>query len=153
MVAQAIAAPDGEVNNKGREGWGPPEKTRPFQLERRSIFSPSNPPTIPLVPPNPASPRPPPPHRPSSPGTALSGIELAGGSKRLQVQWVPGVAPDTTALRCLDWDRDRFDIEFALTDGTTYNSYLIFGAGATALVDASHEKFRGLYLPGQAAAG
>lgn len=30
--------------------------------------------------------------------------------------------------------------------GTTYNSYLIFGADKTALVDASHEKFRGLYM-------
>jgi flavorubredoxin len=30
--------------------------------------------------------------------------------------------------------------------GTTYNSYLIFGEEKTALVDASHEKFRGLYL-------
>ena len=32
-----------------------------------------------------------------------------------------------------------------LQEGTTYNSYLIFG-DKTALVDASHEKFRGLYL-------
>lgn len=30
--------------------------------------------------------------------------------------------------------------------GTTYNSYLIYGADKTALVDASHEKFRGLYM-------
>ena len=34
----------------------------------------------------------------------------------------------------------------SLQNGTTYNSYIIFGAEATALVDASHEKFRGLYL-------
>ena len=34
---------------------------------------------------------------------------------------------------------------FCLQEGTTYNSYLIFG-DKTALVDASHEKFRGLYL-------
>lgn len=33
-----------------------------------------------------------------------------------------------------------------LPQGTTYNSYLIFGADKTALVDASHEKFRGLYM-------
>jgi flavorubredoxin len=33
-----------------------------------------------------------------------------------------------------------------LEKGTTYNSYLIFGEEFTALVDASHEKFRGLYL-------
>ena len=55
---------------------------------------------------------------------------------------MPDVGADTHALRCLDWDRDRFDIEFGLSDGTTYNSYLIFG-DRTALVDASHEKFRG----------
>ena len=108
-------------------------------------------------------------------------MDLSGTSKRLQLQTVPGVAADTVALRCLDYDRDRFDIEFALTgapggaagggrpgertttknsppprppppDGTTYNSYLIFGADAVALVDASHEKFRELYLPAVRAA-
>ena len=40
----------------------------------------------------------------------------------------------------------RFDIEFSLTEGTTYNAYLIFGEDKTALVDASHEKFRGLFM-------
>lgn len=55
------------------------------------------------------------------------------------------IAAGTTALRCLDWDRDRFDIEFGLQNGTTYNSYLIRG-DRTALVDASHEKFRELYM-------
>ncbi|HEY9752906.1 MAG TPA: diflavin flavoprotein A, partial [Coleofasciculaceae cyanobacterium] len=55
------------------------------------------------------------------------------------------IAEDTTALRCLDWDRDRFDIEFALENGTTYNSFLIRGE-KVALVDTSHEKFRQLYL-------
>jgi flavorubredoxin len=34
-----------------------------------------------------------------------------------------------------------------LQNGTTYNSYLIFGGDKTALVDVSHEKFRGLYMP------
>ena len=32
--------------------------------------------------------------------------------KRLQVQ-VLDIAENTVAMRCLDWDRDRFDIEFA----------------------------------------
>jgi len=32
-----------------------------------------------------------------------------------------------------------------LEKGTTYNSYVIYG-DKTALVDASHEKFRGLYM-------
>lgn len=55
------------------------------------------------------------------------------------------IADDTTAIRSLDWDRDRFDIEFELQNGTTYNSFLIRGE-KTALVDTSHEKFRALYL-------
>lgn len=55
------------------------------------------------------------------------------------------VATDTTAIRSLDWDRDRFDIEFGLRNGTTYNSFIIRGA-KTALVDTSHEKFRQLYM-------
>lgn len=55
------------------------------------------------------------------------------------------VADDTISIRSLDWDRDRFDIEFGLQEGTTYNSFLIFGE-KTCLVDASHEKFRDLYM-------
>jgi flavorubredoxin/flavin reductase (DIM6/NTAB) family NADH-FMN oxidoreductase RutF len=55
------------------------------------------------------------------------------------------IATDTTAIRSLDWDRDRFDIEFGLQNGTTYNSFLIRGE-KIALVDTSHEKFRQLYL-------
>lgn len=60
---------------------------------------------------------------------------------------VADVAPNTITIRSLDFDRSRFDIEFGLSDGTTYNSYLIFGADKTALIDASHEKFRNLYMP------
>ncbi|MEM6836091.1 MAG: diflavin flavoprotein [Cyanobacteria bacterium P01_C01_bin.120] len=65
--------------------------------------------------------------------------------KRLTMQAQAEVAPDTTIIRSMDWDRDRFDIEFGLQNGTTYNSYLIRGE-KTALVDTSHEKFRDLYL-------
>ena len=64
--------------------------------------------------------------------------------KRLTTQ-VLALGPETTVLRCLDWDRDRFDIEFGLQNGTTYNSYLI-QSEKIALVDASHEKFRQQYL-------
>lgn len=64
--------------------------------------------------------------------------------KRLTIQTAE-IAPDTTTIRSLDWDRDRFDIEFGLRNGTTYNSYLIRGE-KTALVDTSHAKFRQLYL-------
>jgi flavorubredoxin/flavin reductase (DIM6/NTAB) family NADH-FMN oxidoreductase RutF len=64
--------------------------------------------------------------------------------KRLTIQTVE-IAQDTTAIRSLDWDRDRFDIEFGLQNGTTYNSFIIRGE-QTALVDTSHEKFRQLYF-------
>ncbi|MEL6460979.1 MAG: diflavin flavoprotein [Cyanobacteria bacterium J06621_15] len=64
--------------------------------------------------------------------------------KKLTMQ-TADIAEDTTAIRSLDWDRDRFDIEFGLENGTTYNSFIIRGE-KTALVDTSHEKFRKLYL-------
>ena len=38
------------------------------------------------------------------------GVQVVQG-KRLQVISAP-VAEDTITIRCLDWDRDRFDIEF-----------------------------------------
>ncbi len=63
---------------------------------------------------------------------------------RLTLQTVE-IAAETTAIRCLDWDRDRFDIEFGLQNGTTYNSFIIRGE-KLALVDTSHAKFRQLYL-------
>ena len=63
---------------------------------------------------------------------------------KLTIQAV-AIARETTAIRCLDWDRDRFDIEFALGNGTTYNSFIIQGE-KLALVDTSHAKFRQLYL-------
>ncbi|MBE9156595.1 diflavin flavoprotein [Nodosilinea sp. LEGE 06152] len=63
---------------------------------------------------------------------------------RLTLQ-TAAIAPDSTVIRCLDWDRDRFDIEFELQNGTTYNSFLIRGE-KTALIDTSHSKFRTLYL-------
>ena len=94
--------------------------------------------------------------------------------RQLSLQ-VAEIAKDTVTIRSLDYDRDRFDIEFGyaislslpyfqqllphlsiclltaisgcrLQNGTTYNSFLIFGEEKTALVDASHEKFRELYI-------
>jgi flavorubredoxin/flavin reductase (DIM6/NTAB) family NADH-FMN oxidoreductase RutF len=63
---------------------------------------------------------------------------------RLTIQ-TDEIASHTTAIRSLDWNRDRFDIEFGLKNGTTYNSFLIRGE-RVALVDTSHAKFRQLYL-------
>jgi len=71
-------------------------------------------------------------------------VAVKKSQKRLTIQALE-IAPDTQAIRSLDWDRDRFDIEFALENGTTYNSYLIRGE-KTALVDTSHGKFHDLYL-------
>ncbi len=65
-------------------------------------------------------------------------------STRLTTQ-IDVIAKDTTAIRSLDWDRDRFDIEFGLQNGTTYNSYVI-EAEKKALVDTSHAKFKQLYF-------
>ncbi|MBD1913893.1 MULTISPECIES: diflavin flavoprotein [unclassified Leptolyngbya] len=64
--------------------------------------------------------------------------------KRLTLQQAE-IAPDTTTIRSQDWDRDRFDIEFELQNGTTYNSFLIRGE-KVALIDTSHAKFQDLYL-------
>ncbi len=55
------------------------------------------------------------------------------------------IAQDTTTIRSLDWDRSRFDIEFGLRNGTTYNSFLIKGA-KTALIDTSHSKFKPIWF-------
>jgi flavorubredoxin/flavin reductase (DIM6/NTAB) family NADH-FMN oxidoreductase RutF len=56
------------------------------------------------------------------------------------------IGPDTTTIRSLDWDRSRFDIEFGLRNGTTYNSFLVRGE-RTALIDSSHLKFESTWLP------
>ena len=64
---------------------------------------------------------------------------------RLSLQCEP-IAAGTTAIRSLDWDRSRFDIEFGLRNGTTYNAFLVRGE-RTALIDTSHAKFRDSWLP------
>ena len=77
----------------------------------------------------------------------LSPIELWNG-KRLQTV-VADVADDTITIRSLDWDRDRFDIEFALQEGTTYNRRAPttappHGAGCSRPWRRSGEEGRGL---------
>jgi flavorubredoxin/flavin reductase (DIM6/NTAB) family NADH-FMN oxidoreductase RutF len=68
-----------------------------------------------------------------------------GAPPRLSLQRET-IAADTTAIRSLDWDRSRFDIEFGLRNGTTYNSFLVRGE-RTALIDTSHLKFADTWLP------
>ncbi|MFN9571089.1 MAG: flavin reductase, partial [Cyanobacteriota bacterium] len=64
---------------------------------------------------------------------------------RLTLQAEP-IGPDTSTIRSLDWDRSRFDIEFGLRNGTTYNAFLVRGE-RTALIDSSHLKFADTGLP------
>ena len=74
----------------------------------------------------------------------LTSTQVISNQGRLTVETVE-IAPQTTAIRCLDWDRERFDVEFGLQNGTTYNSFLI-QSEKIALVDTSHRKFEELYL-------
>ncbi|MEB3349480.1 MAG: diflavin flavoprotein [Cyanobacteriota bacterium] len=76
---------------------------------------------------------------------AVSPAPRAAAAPRLSLQ-CEVIAADTTALRSLDWDRSRFDIEFGLRNGTTYNSFLVRGE-RTALIDTSHLKFADSWLP------
>lgn len=71
-------------------------------------------------------------------------VQISHKPSRLMIQ-TSEISAETVVLRSLDWDRDRFDIEFGLNNGTTYNSFIIKGE-KTALVDTSHAKFRQLYL-------
>jgi flavorubredoxin/flavin reductase (DIM6/NTAB) family NADH-FMN oxidoreductase RutF len=64
---------------------------------------------------------------------------------RLSLQ-CEAIGADTTTIRSLDWDRSRFDIEFGLRNGTTYNAFLVRGE-RTALIDTSHLKFEATWLP------
>ena len=53
-----------------------------------------------------------------------SNSKLAQINNKLTVQ-SKNFAEDSCATRSLDWDRNRFDIEFGLRNGTTYNSLLL----------------------------
>ncbi|MEL6333720.1 MAG: MBL fold metallo-hydrolase, partial [Cyanobacteria bacterium J06626_26] len=70
---------------------------------------------------------------------------LANSAEKRLTLTTGDLAENTTVIRSLDWDRDRFDIEFGLQNGTTYNSYLVRGE-KTALIDTSHAKFQRLYM-------
>jgi flavorubredoxin/flavin reductase (DIM6/NTAB) family NADH-FMN oxidoreductase RutF len=78
-------------------------------------------------------------------GSALNASSSPTTAPRLTLQCA-AIAPDTTTIRSLDWDRSRFDIEFGLRNGTTYNSFLVRGE-RTALIDTSHLKFEATWLP------
>lgn len=71
-------------------------------------------------------------------------MAVVASTPRLSLQ-CEAIASDTITIRSLDWDRSRFDIEFGLRNGTTYNSFLVRGE-RTALIDTSHLKFEGTWL-------
>ncbi len=72
-------------------------------------------------------------------------VTAASTSPRLSLQ-SEVIAADSSTIRSLDWERSRFDIEFGLRNGTTYNAFLVHGQ-RTALIDSSHAKFRDTWLP------
>jgi len=72
-------------------------------------------------------------------------VTASSTSPRLSLQ-SEVIAADSSTIRSLDWERSRFDIEFGLRNGTTYNAFLVRG-DRTALIDTSHAKFRDTWLP------
>ena len=76
---------------------------------------------------------------------SLNSTDPSAVAPRLSLQ-CEQIADDTVTIRSLDWDRSRFDIEFGLRNGTTYNSFLVRGE-RTALIDTSHAKFRDTWIP------
>ena len=64
--------------------------------------------------------------------------------KPRDVQVLP-IGIDTTVLRSRSWTRLRFEIEYALSRGTTANSFLI-QADKVALIDPPGETFTQIYL-------
>jgi flavorubredoxin/flavin reductase (DIM6/NTAB) family NADH-FMN oxidoreductase RutF len=72
-------------------------------------------------------------------------VTASSTSPRLSLQ-SEVIAADSSTIRSLDWERSRFDIEFGLRNGTTYNAFLVRGQ-RTALIDTSHAKFRDTWLP------
>ena len=59
---------------------------------------------------------------------------------------VSNAVHSSASVSLINSEPDRWRESCRLQNGTTYNSYLIFGEDKTALVDVSHEKFRSLYM-------
>lgn len=75
---------------------------------------------------------------------ALSPLSAMNSTKPRDVQILP-IATDTTIIRSRSWTQLRFEIEYALSKGTTANSYLI-QADKIALIDPPGETFTEKYL-------
>ncbi|MFP4461180.1 MAG: FprA family A-type flavoprotein, partial [Thermotogota bacterium] len=46
------------------------------------------------------------------------------------------IKEDIYNIGAIDWDRELFDELIPLPEGTSYNSYVVFGSEKTALIDA-----------------
>ena len=68
---------------------------------------------------------------------------VAAAAPKLSLQ-CEAIAADTTTIRSLDWDRSRFDIEFGLRNGTTYNAFLVRGERTACLLYTSPSPRDGL---------
>jgi flavorubredoxin/flavin reductase (DIM6/NTAB) family NADH-FMN oxidoreductase RutF len=80
----------------------------------------------------------------STPSQTPSMTVATAAPPRLSLQ-AAEIGADSTTIRSLDWERSRFDIEFGLRNGTTYNAFLVRGE-RTALIDTSHLKFADTWL-------
>ncbi|ACK67568.1 beta-lactamase domain protein [Rippkaea orientalis PCC 8801] len=58
---------------------------------------------------------------------------------------IANIGTNTTIFRSRTWDRLKFEVEYALSKGTTANSYLIQG-GKIALLDPPGESFTSIFL-------
>ena len=67
------------------------------------------------------------------------GVRYAGPPNHNLVKWINMAVREITegvySVGVIDWDREVFDEIMPLTDGTTYNSYLVKGSEKTALID------------------
>ncbi len=75
---------------------------------------------------------------------SIATVKTTHQAPKLSLQCAP-IGTDSITFRSLDWERSRFDIEFGLRNGTTYNSFLIKGS-KTALIDTSHLKFQKIWI-------
>ncbi len=64
----------------------------------------------------------------------------------MQRYWVPQLKPGIHFVGSRDWDRRMFDALVPLPEGTSYNSYLLVGEDAVALVDTVNPGFEGELL-------
>lgn len=63
------------------------------------------------------------------------------------------IVPDVYSVGVIDWDRAVFDELMNLTDGTSYNAYVVRGSEKTALIDTVDPAFEETYIGNLVRAG